>query len=274
MRCGAAVATAVVVVLAAGCQRPVPESTVPSTTTLDAAALDAPTTASGEVVAASEQPVLPTLPALPESTVPSTTLQTVPPTTAPPTTVPPTTVPFVAAAMPVDPSLAYVYPIADGVNSGYSPTHSGYEATDIFASCGTAVHSPVHGTVLDLRRTDPWTRAVDDPFTRGGLFVSILGDDGVRYYFAHFSEIPDDVVVGARVVPGSFIGVLGTTGRSSACHVHVAISPLCPNEEWWVRRGVVWPYPYLDAWRSGEQRSPADEILDWVDANPTGCDQP
>ena len=31
------------------------------------------------------------------------------------------------------------------------------------------------------------------------------------------------------------------------------------------------PYPYLDAWRRGEQRSPVDEVDDWVSANPTAC---
>ena len=38
-----------------------------------------------------------------------------------------------------------------------------------------------------------------------------------------------------------------------------------------MRRGVVWPHPYLDAWRRGEQLSPAEEIAWWAAANPDAC---
>jgi peptidoglycan LD-endopeptidase LytH len=167
------------------------------------------------------------------------------------------------------PELNYVYPVP--VHSGYHPTHSGYAATDVFARCGAPIISPVHGVVVDFRRFDPWDRAVDDPFTRGGLFVSIFGDDGVRYYMSHFERLADYVMVGVRVVPGEYLGEMGSTGRSSACHLHVGISPMCESDEWWVRRGVVWPYVYFDAWRSGAQTSPADEVKAWFAAHPDAC---
>ena len=38
---------------------------------------------------------------------------------------------------------------------------------------------------------------------------------------------------------------MGDTGRASACHVHFGLSLPCPNREWWVRRGVIWPDQYL-----------------------------
>ena len=65
---------------------------------------------------------------------------------------------------------------------------------------------------------------------------------------------------GVRVDAGAPLGTIGTTGRSSACHVHFGISPPCPEREWSVRRGVVWPYRYLDDWRNGGQASPAEEV--------------
>lgn len=175
------------------------------------------------------------------------------------------------AQAPLQPELDYLYPIPTNVNSGYQGTHSGYPATDIFAACGAPVVSPVHGTVHDLRRSDPWDPNIDDPFTRGGKFVSILGTDGVRYYMAHFERIANDLAIGSKVIPGQTLGDIGSTGRSSACHLHFAISPLCPNDEWWVRRGVVWPYPYFDAWRNGDQRSPRDEVNAWAANNPDRC---
>lgn len=172
------------------------------------------------------------------------------------------------------PELDYVFPIPAGVNSGYQGTHSGYPATDVFAPCDAPIISPVHGVIHDLRRSDPWDSATDDPYARGGKFVSILGDDNVRYYLAHFEAIEEQLQIGTRVVPGQKLGDMGSTGRSSACHLHFSISPLCPVDEWWVRRGVIWPYIYFDAWRSGVQLSPAGEVEAWSAANPSGCLEP
>ena len=38
-----------------------------------------------------------------------------------------------------------------------------------------------------------------------------------------------------------------------------------------MRRGVIWPYGYLDDWRAGGQRSPVAEIQQWVADHPDGC---
>ena len=164
-------------------------------------------------------------------------------------TVPPPTTPY---RLPVDPALG----------PGWNPTHASYPATDVFLPCGDDVVSPVRGTVLEVRRVDSWDPAVDNPATRGGRSVAILGADGVRYYFAHFQSIEPPLAVGQTVDPGDRLGALGESGRTSACHLHFGISPPCPGKEWSVRRGVVWPYPYLDSWRAGGQRSPAAEVAE------------
>jgi murein DD-endopeptidase MepM/ murein hydrolase activator NlpD len=168
-------------------------------------------------------------------------------------------------------STAYVVPVADVDAAGWGSTHSGYSATDIFAACGAEIVSPVNGTVLEVRTVDGWDEQVDNPATRGGRSVAVLGDDGVRYYMAHMEVIDPAVVPGARVDAGRYLGTVGETGRTSACHVHFSISPPCPGKEWSVRRGVVWPYRYLDAWRVGEQLSPTEEVKQWVAANPDAC---
>lgn len=165
----------------------------------------------------------------------------------------------------------YRLPVPDGTNVAWNPTHSSYPATDLFATCGTDVVSPVWGTVIHVRRVDAWDPGTDNPATRGGRSVAIEGFDGVRYYFAHFASISDSIVVGAAVELGDYIGALGDSGRTSACHLHFAISPPCPAQEWSVRRGVVWPYPYLDAWARGEQLSPRAEVETWEVANPNAC---
>ena len=205
------------------------------------------------------------------TTLPTTTL----PATTTTTTVAPTTTASVPAATvsPPGPSgtTPYGMPVVDVAGAGYGRTHSGYSATDIFLGCGAVVIAPVNGTILEVRRENMWVAAIDNPATRGGRSVALLGDDGVRYYFAHFNEIVQPLVEGQRVSIGDRLGLIGMTGRASACHLHFAISPPCSGKEWAVRRGVVYPWRYLDSWRTGGQLSPVDEVRQWVAAHPNAC---
>jgi len=170
--------------------------------------------------------------------------------------------------------VAHVFPVVPSGHAGYQHAHHDYPATDIFVGCGATVVSPVDGDVVELSRTDSWTAAVDDPATRGGLFVSIIGDDGVRYYLAHLRSIVDTIDVGTRVAAGDVLGEMGRTGRAGACHTHFALSPPCPNAEWWVRRGVIWPYQYLRDWEAAKNVSPAPEIAAWALDHPDACTTP
>lgn len=97
-----------------------------------------------------------------------------------------------------------------------------------------------------------------------GLSVSLLGDDGVRYYGSHFSAIDEGIAPGVRVTAGDPIATVGRTGDAGACHVHFGLSPVCADGDWFVRRGVVWPWSYLDSWRSGGDADPGPEIRRWL----------
>jgi murein DD-endopeptidase MepM/ murein hydrolase activator NlpD len=190
---------------------------------------------------------------------------------APATTVPVPTATIAAAPPTARTSTPYAVPVGDVDAAGWGTTHSGYPASDIFSACGAVVVAPVNGTALEVRTQDDWDAAVDNPATRGGRSVSLIGDDGVRYYMAHFETIDPALVPGGAVSVNQVIGTIGRTGRASACHLHFAISPPCPGQEWSVRRGVIWPYPYLDAWKVGEQLSPLAETTAWTAANPDAC---
>ena len=131
--------------------------------------------------------------------------------------------------------------------------------------------SPVNGVVLEARRESSYDPNVDNPATRGGRSVAIAGDDGVRYYLAHFELIDEGIEPGVRVTVGQSLGLMGRTGRASACHLHFGMSPPCPGKEWSVRRGVIWPYPYVEDWFGGGQRSPVAEIEQWVVDHPNAC---
>lgn len=197
------------------------------------------------------------------STVPATvTTRLQSPTTTPPTTV--------AATTTAPRAKFYVFPFT-GRKVSYGHRHGQYPATDVFG-CGATVVAPTGGTIDEARAVDPWIPEIDDPATRGGKFVALVGDDGVRYYFAHLASV--DVKSGDLVDPGSLLGVMGETGnaRKSVCHTHFGISWPCESAEWAVRRGEVSPWKYLDAWRAGKQLSPVDEVAATEAANPDVCD--
>jgi peptidoglycan LD-endopeptidase LytH len=163
----------------------------------------------------------------------------------------------------------YVFPV-DG-KSGYAHTHHDYPASDIIAPCGSVVRAATGGVVLEVSRQDRFDPANPRGADKGGLSVSVLGDDGARYYGSHFSAIDATVQPGVRVQAGTRLGLVGRTGNTNGtCHLHFGLSPVCGRTgDWWIRRGVIWPWPYLDAWRAGTTRSPAPETTTWQ--NTHGC---
>jgi murein DD-endopeptidase MepM/ murein hydrolase activator NlpD len=168
------------------------------------------------------------------------------------------------------PSHGYAFPVRTG-NVSYHPTHAAYPGTDIFAACGSPVVAVTDGTILEVSLVDKFDeRGPKGPFN-GGKSVSLLGDDGVRYYGSHLSEVTAGVSAGVRVRAGQRVGSVGRTGNASnVCHLHFGISPPCGRTgDWWIRRGVVWPATYLDAWRRNAAQSPADKVVAWQRAH--GC---
>ncbi|MDO8391260.1 MAG: M23 family metallopeptidase [Actinomycetota bacterium] len=200
-----------------------------------------------------------------EATTSAPTMVAAPTTTAAPT-VPPTTVP---------PEPNRVFPVQDAAHSSFADEHHDYPAADIFTAggCGSPLVAPVDGVVLELSRVDVWATG-GGPETRGGLYLAILGNDGVRYYMAHFSAIEAALAPGVAVTAGQVVGAMGRTGRAGACHLHFALSPVCSNPDWWVRRGAIWPQAYLRDWQQGVPTSPVAEVTAWSAANPTVCTTP
>jgi murein DD-endopeptidase MepM/ murein hydrolase activator NlpD len=158
----------------------------------------------------------------------------------------------------------YAFPVK-AKNVSFRKTHAGYPATDIFAVCGKPFLATTSGVVLELSRVDRWKKGMKTGPYNGGKFVSILGDDGVRYYGSHLSTINAGIKKGVRVKAGQQLGKVGRTGNSSGvCHVHYGISPACKKAgDWKIRRGVVWPATYLTSWRKGGQKSPSSAVKAW-----------
>jgi len=155
----------------------------------------------------------------------------------------------------------YVFPVA-GCEVNYARAHHDYAATDILAKAGCKFVAPINGVVDEVNRTDLWSGKTNLGIDRGGLYVSIIGEDGVRYYGSHLRTIPASIQPGVAVKAGRLLGAIGATGsaRGTAPHLHFGISWPTPPDTWWVRRGEVLPWKYLDAWKAGKDLSPVKEV--------------
>jgi murein DD-endopeptidase MepM/ murein hydrolase activator NlpD len=175
---------------------------------------------------------------------------------------------IVLALMNIAPAQAapiYIFPVADcAVN--YARAHHDYAATDILAKKGCKFVSPVNGLIDEVNRTDLWSGKTNLGIDRGGLYVSVIGEDGVRYYGSHLTSVVASIQPGLTVKAGQILGRVGSTGsaRGTSPHLHFGISWPTPTETqpniWWVRRGVVLPWKYLDAWKVGKDLSPAKAV--------------
>jgi murein DD-endopeptidase MepM/ murein hydrolase activator NlpD len=168
---------------------------------------------------------------------------------------------LIATATPASAAPNYVYPI-EGCKSSYSRAHHDYPATDILAKTGCKFLAPTSGVIDEVNDVDKYSWKNNNGALRGGLSISMIGDDGVRYYGSHFSKIYKKVIPGYRVEVGELIALIGTSGDAAgtAPHVHFGISWPTESGIWWVRRGMVYPWKYLDAWKAGKDLSPAKEV--------------
>jgi peptidoglycan hydrolase-like protein with peptidoglycan-binding domain len=117
------------------------------------------------------------------------------------------------------------WPLSPSVTGGFGPRGARFHAgIDVAAPRGTSVASARAGRV-----------AYAAPHPGGwGLLVSVAHGRGVRSLYAHLSRI--DVRVGDRVRAGSRLGLVGSTGHSTAPHLHFEVR---------VRGAAVDPLPAL-----------------------------
>ena len=155
----------------------------------------------------------------------------------------------------------YSFPV-QGCKYTYAKSHHNYPATDILTHIGCLFVAPTAGVVDEVNRVDKFTWKTDVGADRGGLSISIVGDDGVRYYGSHLSYISAKIVPGYRVAVGEVMGRTGNSGdaRGTTPHLHFGISWQTPAGIWWVRRGELYPWPFLDAWKAGKDLSPAKSV--------------
>ena len=168
----------------------------------------------------------------------------------------------IATTPPASAAPKYEFPIV-GCKATFSQVHHDYPATDILAKKGCEFVAPTTGVVDEVSSEDKYSWKNNSGALRGGLSVSMIGDDGVRYYGSHFSKIYSKIVPGYRVQVGELIALVGTSGDAAGTspHVHFGISWPTKSGIWWVRQGEINPWKYLNAWKAGKDLSPAKEVF-------------
>ena len=131
----------------------------------------------------------------------------------------------------------YIFPLraahsyGDGIGAG-----RGHQGADVLAPCGKPLVAARAGTVYY------------NDYQAGGagnyLVINIRGGGGKSHVYMHM-PVRSPLKVGARVKTGQRIGSVGTTGRSSACHLHFEVW----SAPGWYQGGTFLdPMPYLNAW--------------------------
>jgi hypothetical protein len=169
----------------------------------------------------------------------------------------------------------YTFPVS-GCAVKYGKYHHDYPATDIDAKKGCAFVAPIAGVIDEVNIVDKWSGKTNLGADRGGLSISLIGDDGNRYYGSHLSKIEANIIPGLRVATGEKLGEIGTSGsaRGTKPHLHFGISYPTEKGVWWIRRGVglekgkTSPWKYLQAWQVGKDLKPKVVIPAVIPAEP------
>jgi hypothetical protein len=126
-----------------------------------------------------------------------------------------------------------------------------HEGTDVVADTGTPLLAVENGIVTRI-----------GSHILGGLGVTMRGQSGLEYYYAHLSGLAPGPATGRKVRVGEVIGFVGATGNAQTAHLHFEIH----------RDGrAVNPYPLLRVswdWQSPEMLRAAQEegrtVRRWV----------
>jgi murein DD-endopeptidase MepM/ murein hydrolase activator NlpD len=114
------------------------------------------------------------------------------------------------------------------LDSAHPTPHSGLDLAD--GRCGEPVYAPIAGKVL-----------VDGIPSWSGGAVTIRIDDGAGLRVDLFHSATEIVHVGQVVAAGERVGTVGSTGNSTACHIHLGVKVRLASGLWVLRD----PWPRL-----------------------------
>ncbi|MEJ7602595.1 MAG: carboxypeptidase regulatory-like domain-containing protein [Kofleriaceae bacterium] len=129
----------------------------------------------------------------------------------------------------------------------------GHCGLDLGAKKGTIIHAAADGEIA---------LAFTEIRGEAGRYVAIDHGDGVRTFYMHMDELRSGLEIGQRIRAGDPIGTVGSTGFSSAPHLHFAITQEQAGRTWYmdpepiIRHAVVLPAP-----RALDRAEASDAVL-------------
>ncbi len=99
----------------------------------------------------------------------------------------------------------------------------GRNGVDIANSCGTPIYAAADGSIA-LTKTSGWNGGF-------GKYIKIIHSNGTETLYAHLTKVL--INIGSFVSRNQEIGLMGSTGRSTGCHLHFEVhgakNPLAKN---------------------------------------------
>lgn len=123
------------------------------------------------------------------------------------------------------------YPLPGGSYTQGRSIGGGHNGADMLAPAGTPIYATAAGVV----------RASAESIGGYGVCVmidSVVGGQQVQSTYGHMTYGSRQVAAGQTVSAGQLIGYVGSTGRSTANHLHFEV---------WINGGMVEPYSWLAA---------------------------
>jgi hypothetical protein len=116
-----------------------------------------------------------------------------------------------------------------------------HEGQDIFAPKGTPIYSATTGYVVKIGEDN-----------LGGHVVSVIGDGGRKYYYAHLDSFARNLEVGNYVTRNTLLGYVGATGNADGTppHLHFGV---------YTASGAIDPMPLLAD--RPEEKSPTSKQI-------------
>ena len=133
----------------------------------------------------------------------------------------------------------YVFPVGGGPSLvSVARGHHDYPAADIAAPAGSPVYALADAVVQET---------VDDG--RCGIGILLQTRDGLSWVYCHLSYRDPGVLPGVFLPAGQPVGLVGSTGRSSGPHLHLALKPETqfPQEHPWFEEFAGIAFVWQDA---------------------------
>lgn len=120
-----------------------------------------------------------------------------------------------------------------------------HEGCDLRAGLGSNVVSVMSGKVKNVHSWNG-TKTGLNAYGNYVVIETKINNENYDVWYCHLNEIYKDLVIGNRIEAGGLIGFAGSTGNSTAAHLHLMLVNRNFGSNQYVMKGVIDPSKYLE----------------------------